>query len=278
MSRLFGAEARASIASATPQPIHRVRVGPYAAEEKLLYHLRCNRGKLPWAVNSYFREACVAPDPDYEPRFQLQHQTLRCTSCPEGFAQERQVPAGDTKHTEEAPSPTPFVSLPAALLEQVLCRCDPVTVCSAALACKPLARASASNQVWRALYQDRWGRPPANSAVPGCAELTAAEGSAEQEGGSGTDDARLAEGRFRSAFRDRLKFEMEMRCLKCGNEKVVPLVFGFPSTALVERMRAGGVVLGGDYLADGEPTREPCWSCLSCGVKYTRFPYAHVPP
>eukprot|EP00951_Prasinocladus_malaysianus_P025855 scaffold227726_cov44-Prasinocladus_malaysianus.AAC.1 len=60
--------------------------------------------------------------------------------------------------------------------------------------------------------------------------------------------------------------------------QVVPLVFGFPSPALRQFMARDTLVLGGDYLADGDdPAAAACWTCLNCRVRYTRYPHSPEP-
>eukprot|EP00873_Tetraselmis_striata_P024428 jgi/Tetstr1/444692/TSEL_032540.t1 len=79
MTALFGVEVRRSIATTEPEQVEgeekllgllTVKIGPYADKEKMLYHLRITRGRVPWAVNSYFRATCAISDNtrrDFEP-------------------------------------------------------------------------------------------------------------------------------------------------------------------------------------------------------------------
>ncbi|KAL0039633.1 hypothetical protein WJX77_003909 [Trebouxia sp. C0004] len=48
----------------------RARLGPYASGTALLYHLRAARGKVFWAVNTYFRAVLAEQfnQADFEPR------------------------------------------------------------------------------------------------------------------------------------------------------------------------------------------------------------------
>ena len=61
-----------------------------------------------------------------------------------------------------------------------------------------------------------------------------------------------------------------MTCPECLTSKVTPIVYGFPSPALVAAMRDGLVLLGGDYLVEGDPN----WACKACQSRWRAWPFS----
>ena len=61
-----------------------------------------------------------------------------------------------------------------------------------------------------------------------------------------------------------------MTCPECLATRVTPIVYGFPSPALVSALMRGRVLLGGDYLVDGDPA----WGCRACHSRWLRWPFA----
>mmetsp|Transcript_21166 Transcript_21166/g.53252 ORF Transcript_21166/g.53252 Transcript_21166/m.53252 type:complete len:341 (-) Transcript_21166:92-1114(-) len=245
-----------------------VKIGPYADKEKMLYHLRITRGRVPWAVNSYFRATCAISDNtrrDFEPSpFAYRPEPA---SNMELIAD---VPCsqGETVHTS-VQSLTSISCLPLQVLEEILRQATPRSVCALAQTCRSLRSASQSNLVWRQLYVRQWGIPPSNSVLSSERWADCA--------GNGEKMEQEPPGTMRRLFLERVSFEMDMRCLNCGMLKVVPLIYGFPSHQLVQHMHAKQLMLGGDYISDGDSHMgSPCWCCMSCDIKYTRYP--HAPP
>jgi len=276
MSGLFGAHARDAIPTANPPQIADevrllkllvVKVGPHANLSKLLYHLRSTRGKVPWAVNCYFRDVCE-PTADSSDLWDFQLRSLlpKPVEPPrEGVLDE----ATDAGCSEGVDPGIGIDSLPVPVLEHILRSVGAADVCNVAQTCKTLANAARSDLVWKHLYVQRWGVPPSNSVL-------ASDLWTEEHRGEGEVEGEI-QNEMRELFRQRFTFEKEMRCLKCGMLKVVPLIYGFPSPKLVQCMRAKQLMLGGDYLADGDAHMGfPCWFCTACSTKYTRYP--HAPP
>ena len=56
--------------------------------------------------------------------------------------------------------------------------------------------------------------------------------------------------------------EQPGQCPNCGAEKVVSILYGYPSEKLEEIAIAGEVVLGGCVSTDCDPS----WQCSSCGM------------
>lgn len=64
--------------------------------------------------------------------------------------------------------------------------------------------------------------------------------------------------------------ERRRHCFHClENEKVVPVVYGFPSNELVTLQKAGKIRMFGDYLLEGAAT----WTCLGCSAEYLGYPW-----
>lgn len=80
----------------------------------------------------------------------------------------------------------------------------------------------------------------------------------------------LPAGRWRMQYQLQLMFEARRACPVCGTAKLLPVVFGFPSPALLSGMAAGRLVLGGDHLI------EDChvWACGNCRSCFRCYPYA----
>ena len=76
--------------------------------------------------------------------------------------------------------------------------------------------------------------------------------------------------RWRDEYRARHARDADMTCPECLTSKVTPIVYGFPSPALVAAMRGGVVALGGDYLVEGDPN----WACKACQSRWRAWPFS----
>lgn len=66
-----------------------------------------------------------------------------------------------------------------------------------------------------------------------------------------------------------------MACPGCSSRGLVPVVYGFPSRALVHAQRNGHVALGGDYLVPGDAV----WICRGrCRTQWQTWPWGRTPP
>ena len=61
-----------------------------------------------------------------------------------------------------------------------------------------------------------------------------------------------------------------MMCPECLSSKVLPIVYGFPSPPLVAALKKSRVLLGGDYLIEGDPS----WACGACQSRWRAWPFA----
>jgi hypothetical protein len=53
-------------------------------------------------------------------------------------------------------------------------------------------------------------------------------------------------------------------CPKCKSKKVVPIVYGMPSTEMLEKLNRDEVALGGCVVIDGQPK----WYCNACDHEF----------
>ncbi|KAL3143205.1 hypothetical protein ABBQ38_002060 [Trebouxia sp. C0009 RCD-2024] len=213
----------------------RTKLGPYASEAAIQYHLRSARGKVFWAVNTYFRAVLAEQvrQADFEPKEYAQLANCR-TPAPPNLMQ------GSGSREQSS-----FDSIPSPVLEHVLRHCNLLTVCNAASACSSLHQAATSDLVWNSLYRQRWG-------------------SAKQD-----DHKLLQEQSQHDRYRERHLAEHGMQCPGCKQAKIIPIVYGFPSHLLVRNMRANKLRMGNDHLIEGQPT----WTCSSCSEVFANFPY-----
>ena len=61
-----------------------------------------------------------------------------------------------------------------------------------------------------------------------------------------------------------------MTCPECHAARVTPIVYGFPSPQLVTALKKQKVLLGGDYLVEGDPS----WACRACQSRWRAWPFA----
>lgn len=54
------------------------------------------------------------------------------------------------------------------------------------------------------------------------------------------------------------------RCPKCGERKVLPIVYGLPGEDLFEAAERKEVFLGGCVISDDDPV----WQCGACGAAW----------
>ena len=260
----------------------RKKVGPFADAECLRQHLRAARGKLHWSANGYFREAVTATvipprvgraRRDFEPK-PLARDPLR----DDREADERR-PSSPRKEKEE-PSP-PSHSLPPLAWERVLSRVSLADACRLARVAPAAREAAGSETVWRAQYASRWGaRAAASLETRAAARRDARE--ARETGETvfveppppppknAAFDSFPSLIRWRDEYRARHARDADMICPECLTSKVTPIVYGFPSPALVAAMRGGVVALGGDYLVEGDPN----WACKACQSRWRAWPFA----
>eukprot|EP00891_Asterochloris_glomerata_P009712 jgi/Astpho2/9712/Aster-x1601 len=138
------------------------RVGPYADAALLERHLRAANGRLHWAVNSYFRDVCVARHAgqrDFEPRSSSHVIAVRTRGAAAAPSSKLKVPGGSQSDaavlsenvagvraaSTEAAGPggcrqeqACLQQLPETLLESIMARTDVATVCQAASTCRTL--------------------------------------------------------------------------------------------------------------------------------------------
>lgn len=210
----------------------RAVAGPYATHDILRHHLRASHGKPGWAVNGYLREAVLARNTraDFEPPPRPEAEAA--SAGVSMLAPESAAPA-------ELDEPPP-AELPACVWELILSHLEAPDVRAAACVCTALR--CAADSCWPALFVRRWGVPiplhPPQQPRKAYAERAAALG----------------------AF----------RCPACLRAPLQPIVYGFPSPALVAAQRKSLVWLGGDYLIKGDPS----WACMGCESRWLTFPWA----
>jgi hypothetical protein len=230
------------------------KVGPFADAECLRQHLRAARGKLHWSANGYFREAVTATvipprvgraRRDFEPK-PLAFDPLRDREPPDAGGPSFR---GKDEKEGDAPSETP--SLPPLAWERVLSRVSLADACRLARVAPATREAAGSESVWRAQYAARWG----------------ARAVASLETRAAHSEKTI---RWRDEYRARHARDANMTCPECLTGKVTPIVYGFPSPSLVAAMRDGVVLLGGDYLVEGDPN----WACKACQSKWRAWPFS----
>ena len=258
----------------------RKKVGPFADAECLRQHLRAARGKLHWSANGYFREAVTATvipprvgraRRDFEPR-PLARDPLR-----DDREADETKPSFALKKEKEAPS----LSLPPLAWERVLSRVSLADACRLARVAPAAREAAGSETVWRAQYAARWGARAAASLETRAAARRDAREAREAEvfvepppppppPTNAAFDSFPSLIRWRDEYRARHARDADMTCPECLTSKVTPIVYGFPSPALVAAMRGGVVLLGGDYLVEGDPN----WACKACQSRWRAWPFA----
>ena len=164
-------------------------------------------------------------------------------------------------------------------------------------ASKTARDASRSALVWRRQYERRWGahaaarvasRGVASRGVPARSGVVRRGGegfdgagpeprdaeAAAAERGAATERAAFATVDWRAAYKRRHEQERDMTCPECLSCKVMPIVYGFPSPALVTALKRSEVLLGGDYLVEGDPS----WACRLCQSRWRAWPFAWPDP
>lgn len=61
---------------------------------------------------------------------------------------------------------------------------------------------------------------------------------------------------------------IKRRCLHCGQDSVVPIVYGLPGHQLMAFAARGEVVLGGCEIKQDQPTH----ACKACGLEWVKEP------
>lgn len=258
----------------------------------------------PFTVNGYLREAVLArsgPDPggaDYEPHPLAPAETPPQAPCDPATDTPAASPGGGEPSTAAAAAaepPPPAPELPLALWEQILrsAALSPADLRSAGQVCRVLRAAADADATWERQFRERWGRVP---GAPGEGVTWCAGGGETARVGASfasafcvrlTSSMRLLDGpmpemprarffaaRRKGAFRARLELMAAMRCPVCSAPRLAPVVYGFPSQALVRAQRSGHVVLGGDYLV----ATDPSWVCLGfCATQWRTWPWGRNP-
>eukprot|EP00884_Botryococcus_braunii_P014341 jgi/Botrbrau1/22908/Bobra.0065s0060.1 len=134
-------------------------VGSHARPEFLVRHLRQSRGRLHWAVNSYFREVLASPVPadgreDFAPKPLILPRPVTVLGADNGLC--NMVRASQIQR-RASQVPGTGLMLPQPTLEDVLSMCGVQTVCTAAFVSREFRQAASSNLVWQKLYKQRWG-------------------------------------------------------------------------------------------------------------------------
>ena len=219
----------------------RKKSGPFASDATLRAHLRAARGKLHWSMNGYFRQAVLDADPrakcDFEPR--------PLASDRPAVEPARGVSSSTTTTTTCREADVP--RLPLLVWELIQARVPAGTRAGRSSFLLRLRRRArppcgVANTSPDGATPPRPRRPRANPAVPD----------------------------WRDEYRRRHVRECAMTCPECLATRVTPIVYGFPSPALVSALRRGRVLLGGDYLVDGDPA----WGCRACHSRWLRWPFA----
>ncbi len=55
-----------------------------------------------------------------------------------------------------------------------------------------------------------------------------------------------------------------MRCPKCGSDRVVPILYGYPIGPMVDAVERGEAVLGGCLMSGNDPMK----FCLNCETSF----------
>lgn len=158
---MFGVDAKLAVLSARNPPqlaneqdlLQEMlrKLGPYCSESLILFHIRNSKGKLHWAVNSYFREVLTnanGGEYDYE----------RKISVPSSVASTSAAGASDeVSCCSIEPSSISIETFPIGVIEEILHYLDAPSLHRASLVCKTLRKAALANTLWEALYKSRWG-------------------------------------------------------------------------------------------------------------------------
>lgn len=72
---------------------------------------------------------------------------------------------------------------------------------------------------------------------------------------------RAKNSRSRRTFAGKSRTTTGTRCPRCGVGRVIPIVYGFPGSELIERARRGEVSLGGCVIMPGQPHITECRVC-----------------
>lgn len=264
MLPMFGEEAKLAVLTAVnPAPVAgeeaalqslRRKLGPYANQDKLVFHIRTARGKVHWAVNSYFRDVLCEANNGIVADFRHKRSTGHLPQAVTLFA------ATASGASCEAITAAPICDIPG-VLEQILTHLDFTDVCQASSVCKAFYQAAQSHTVWEVLSKRRWGG--AVYPLDSCASCTS----------SGISTLASASQQYGChSYIQQHRFEQEMRCPRCGLAKIVPIVYGYPSPHLLLGMRSKRLMLGGDHLVDDCHV----WTCTCCAASFRWFPFGNL--
>ncbi|GAX82262.1 hypothetical protein CEUSTIGMA_g9690.t1 [Chlamydomonas eustigma] len=103
----------------------------------------------------------------------------------------------------------------------------------------------------------------------------------EEGESSGTQDATILQNQekncesllsWKAEFKRQAELIHSMGCPRCGGVRLVPIVYGFPSTHLMQVLQRKQLIFGGDYLIEGCRV----WACTACNSSFRAYPY-HAP-
>ncbi|KAJ9517460.1 hypothetical protein QJQ45_024918 [Haematococcus lacustris] len=75
---------------------------------------------------------------------------------------------------------------------------------------------------------------------------------------------------WKDKYKEQASYAASFSCPRCGKAgRLVPLVYGFPSVALLSGMRQRQLILGGDHLIEDCH----CWACVRCNASFRTYPF-----
>ena len=213
----------------------RLILGPNAAHERLSVHLREQRSQIHWAVNSFFRQHFSTPnDPDSQ---------FLC-ACAE--ASQVVSARGDRVETRSSlcPQDSPgILHLPDDLVLTHLCSLLlPRELVRLACTSKRARDLCADETLWSTVYTTLHTQQ-SDAAKPGSC---------------------------REAVREHVCRVRRQGCAACHHGFVVPLVFGFPSAALMRAAECDRLRFGWDF----KTAQDASWQCIGCRSKFHQWPWA----
>ena len=137
-------------------------------------------------------------------------------------------------------------------------------------------QAASSDMLWQQLYHERWHCNPTSHDMldvstafqPAPVHHSRASQPSTLHQHS-TADPESSKSSWLQLYQKRHTAECQMQCPHCRQPKIVPVVYGFPSHLLTLAMRADMLRMGNDHLIDGQPV----WTCTSCCVELSDFPF-----
>lgn len=137
-------------------------------------------------------------------------------------------------------------------------------------------QAASSDLLWQQLYHRRWHCNPHSSdtldlhtSSPPVSIQHSQKSIASEDPQRGHAEPSVPKACWLKMYHKRHTAEYGMQCPVCRQPKIVPVVYGFPSHLLTLAMRADMLRMGNDHLIEGQPV----WTCTSCCVELTTFPF-----